>query len=73
MLRSRKLVLRKETLTELTSQELKGVAGAADDSLACPKTVRTCVTCIDTFTIATCECPALTGPTCFCPTEAGCA
>jgi hypothetical protein len=75
MLGSRKLVLRKETLTELSDPELKNVAGASAGDLACvllPPTVRTCVTCVDTLTIATCQCPAVTGATCVCPTEAVC-
>ncbi len=80
MLRSRKLALRKETLSELSSPELTGVAGAAAASfaaiggcIAVPRTLNTCVTCVDTLTIATCTCPGVTGPTCACPTDYGCA
>jgi len=77
MLGSRKLVLRKETLTELSGPELRIVAGAAAASgLPCAidlgTTFATCVTCVDTLTIATCQCPAVTGGTCVCPTDAVC-
>jgi hypothetical protein len=71
MLNSRKLALRKETLTDLSSADLVGVAGAASFGAFCiviPKTV-TCVTCIPLYTVATCTCP--TGASCPCPT-AGC-
>ena len=77
MPRSRTLVLRKETLTQLTSHELKGVAGGASYAgafcLDFPATFETWVTCVDTLTIATCRCPGVTGPTCVCPTDFGCA
>ena len=78
MLSSRKLALRKETLTELSGPEMSGVAGAAlpASTLPCliyveaPPTLNSCVTCVDTLTIATCQCP--TGASCPCPTGAGC-
>ncbi|HEV2890367.1 MAG TPA: hypothetical protein VGX28_08315 [Frankiaceae bacterium] len=72
---SRKLALRKETLTELTTLELRGVAGAAAVSLVqcIREAVETYVTCVDTKTIATCTCPGVTGPTCACPTDYACA
>ncbi len=76
---SRKLALRKETLTELSGQELVGVAAGAAASvggaicIVVPPTVRTCVTCVDTLTIASCSCPVVTGPSCACPTDYGCA
>ncbi len=66
----RKLVLRKENLSELTGREMQSVAGGDNWSGQCP-TFETCVTCVDTLTIATCMCP--TGPSCVCPTEYGCA
>ena len=74
---SRKLALRKETLTELSGPELRGVAGAvAASGIPCAielgETFGTCVTCVDTLTIATCRCPAVTGATCVCPTDAVC-
>jgi len=74
MARSRKLVLRKETLTELSGCDLRAVWGAATGLTvcACPATFHTCVTCVDTLTIATCQCPGLTGATCVCPTEDVC-
>lgn len=70
----RKLVLRKETLSELVTDELRAVVGGATGLTvcACPDTFATCVTCADTKTIATCQCPALTGPTCICPTDDVC-
>ena len=75
MLGSRKLALRKETLAELSGHELTGVAGAASADatfcIAIGPSVRTCVTCVDTLTVATCQCP--TGASCPCPTGAGCA
>jgi len=74
MLNSRKLALRKETLTELSGPELRGVAGAAANSLLpCLIDIPgTYVTCVDTLTIATCQCPGVTGATCVCPTDAVC-
>jgi hypothetical protein len=73
MLNSRKLALRKETLTELTGSELKGVAGAARSLLPCLIDVpQSIATCVDTITIATCTCPPVTGGTCVCPTDAVC-
>ena len=78
MLNSRKLALRKETLAELSGPEMSGVAGGAAASIGAicfdiliPPTVRTCATCVDTYTIATCTCP--TGASCPCPTGYGCA
>lgn len=74
MRNSRKLALRKEILSELSAPELGGVAGAASGPAGCillPATVRTCVTCVDTLTVATCTCP--TGASCPCPTAYGCA
>lgn len=65
----RKLALRKESLTELTSHEMHQVAGGVEDSLGC--LIRTVATCVDTYTVATCTCP--TGASCGCPTGAGCA
>ncbi len=68
MLNSRKLVLRKETLTELSGRELEAVAGGARTLLDCVDvvgTLRSCIVCPDR-TIATCTCP--TGATCVCPT-----
>jgi len=74
MAERRKLVLRKETLIELTSRELRGVVGGGTESepglTFCICT--TLVTCAETLTIATCQCPGLTGATCVCPTEHVC-
>lgn len=72
----RKLALRKETLAELSAPDLKGIVGAASIGPICwdigpTPTLRTCVTCIDTLTVATCTCP--TGASCPCPTGDGCA
>jgi len=77
MLNSRKLALRKETLAELSGPDLRGVVGAASLGPICwaievPPTAQSCVTCVDTLTIATCQCPAVTGGTCVCPTDAVC-
>ena len=73
MLDSRKLVLRKETLSELSGPELLRVAGAAAASgIPCIIDVpHSIATCVDTLTIATCTCP--TGASCPCPTGYGCA
>lgn len=65
----RKLGLHKENLTELTNQELQCLAGghAECQSKGCGACLHTVVTCIETYTIATCTCP--TGATCICPTQ----
>ena len=75
MAERRKLVLRKETLAELTSMELKAVVGGNTGLTvcACPATWQSCVTCVDTFTIATCQCPPVSGASCICPTADVCA
>lgn len=70
-MRERKLALRKETLSDLSAGEMQGVVGAwSGDSCPCIPTAKTCITCVGTFTVATCQCP--TGATCPCPTEALC-
>ena len=72
---SRTLRLRKETLTELTARDLRGVVGGGTES-APELTFCICtslVTCVDTLTIATCQCPGVTGATCPCPTGYVCA
>jgi hypothetical protein len=76
MRNSRKLALRKETLTELSGPDLRVVAGARASigPIGCHIAIEqlpteSCVTCVDTLTVATCACP--TGASCPCPT-AGC-
>ena len=62
----RNLRLRREALTELTTTELTGVAGAADPSIgSCP--VKACVNEItDTLSIRYSGC----GMTCYCSMDA---
>lgn len=69
-MRDRKLSLRKETLSDLSSGDMQIVVGAYSGSCTCQATLRTCVTCVDTYTVATCGCP--TGASCPCPTASGC-
>ena len=64
MLNSRKLNLRKETLSILSGSELEAVAGGSDTCFAIGS-LGTCIVCVNR-TIATCTCP--TGQTCTCPT-----
>lgn len=70
---NRKLALHKESLSELTSREMRvvvcGHGGHPEcQSKGCGACLETWVTCLDLYTVATCTCP--TGPSCVCPTYA---
>jgi hypothetical protein len=70
-MRERKLALRKETLSDLSSDEMQVVVGAYSGSPCVRVTtyIQSWVTCVDTLTVATCQCP--TGASCPCPTGSG--
>lgn len=68
-MRVRTLALRKETLSALSTDEMQVVVGGQSDPCIYIAKTGTCVTCVGTLTIATCQCP--TGASCPCPTGSG--
>ena len=71
---AKKLSLKKETLTELTSEQLEGAAGGAIPTISCYCPVVTGPTCLGTCTLTdNCtyyKCPTVPVYTCLCLTVA---